>query len=77
LVASRNLPDAAVSEFTQQLFTLRPSLATQHPVAFRIEVPETEKGSSVQVHPGARGYLTGEQKTFLEQYSDYLYLLIF
>lgn len=77
LVARRGVDDSVVSEFTQQLFTLRPALATQHPVAFRIEVPDTEKGSSVQVHPGALAYLTGEQKTFVEKYSDYLYLAIF
>ncbi len=40
-------------------------------------MPDTEKGSSVQVHPGALAYLTGEQKTFVEKYSDYLYLTIF
>jgi TRAP transporter TAXI family solute receptor len=77
LVARRGLDDSLASEFTQQLFTLRPTLATQHPIALRIEVPDTEKGSSVQVHPGALAYLTGEQKTFVERYSDYLYLAIF
>jgi TRAP transporter TAXI family solute receptor len=77
LVARRGVSDAAAAELTQQLFTLRPTLATQHPSAFRIEVPETEKGSSVQVHPGALAYLTGEQKSFIELYSDYLYLAIF
>lgn len=77
LVARRGLDEAVVSEFTQQLFTLRPALSAQHPVALRIEVPDTEKGSSVQVHPGALAYLTGEQKTFVEKYSDYLYLAIF
>ncbi|MBL8570875.1 MAG: ABC transporter substrate-binding protein [Phreatobacter sp.] len=77
LVARRGLDDSLASEFTQQLFTLRPTLSTQHPIALRIEVPDTEKGSSVQVHPGALAYLTGEQKTFVERYSDYLYLGIF
>lgn len=77
LVARRGLDDSLASEFTQQLFTLRPTLSTQHPIALRIEVPDTEKGSSVQVHPGALAYLTGEQKTFVERYSDYLYLAIF
>jgi TRAP transporter TAXI family solute receptor len=77
LVARRGLDDSLASEFTQQLFTQRPSLATQHPIALRIEVPDTEKGSSVQVHPGALAYLTGEQKTFVERYSDFLYLGIF
>jgi TRAP transporter TAXI family solute receptor len=77
LVARRGVDDAVASEFTQQLFTLRPALAAQHPAANRLEVPDTEKGSSVQVHPGALAYLTGEQKTFVEKYSDYLYLAIF
>lgn len=77
LVARRGVDDTVVSEFTQQLFTLRPALAAQHPAANRLEVPDTEKGSSVQVHPGALAYLTGEQKTFVEKYSDYLYLAIF
>lgn len=77
LVAHRSLDDAVVSEFTQQLFTQRPALAVQQPQALRIEVPDTEKGSTVQVHPGALAYLTGEQKTFVEKYSDYLYLAIF
>ena len=77
LVARRSISDAIASELTQQLFTLRPTLATQHPSAFRIEVPETEKGSSVQVHPGALAYLTGEQKSFIELYSDYIYIAIF
>jgi TRAP transporter TAXI family solute receptor len=77
LVARRSISDAAAAELTQQLFMLRPTLATQHPSAFRIQVPETEKGSSVQVHPGALAYLTGEQKSFIELYSDYIYIAIF
>lgn len=77
LVARRGVDDSVASEFTQQLFTLRPALAGLHPAANRLEVPDTEKGSSVQVHPGALAYLTGEQKTFVEKYSDYLYLAIF
>lgn len=77
LVANRSLPDGVVAELTQQLFTLRPLLAIQHPTALRIEVPETEKGSSVQLHPGALAYLTGDQKGFLERYADFLYLTIF
>ncbi|MDP2801406.1 MAG: TAXI family TRAP transporter solute-binding subunit [Phreatobacter sp.] len=77
LVARRSVDDAVAAEFTQQLFTLRPSFAAQHPAANRLEVPDTEKGSSIQVHPGALAYLTGEQKTFLEKYSDFLYLTIF
>lgn len=77
LVARRGLDDSVVAELTQQLFTQRPALALQHPIANRLEVPDTEKGSSVQVHPGALAYLTGEQKTFIEKYSDILYLTIF
>ncbi len=49
----------------------------ENPAALRIEAPETDKSSVVPVHPGTLDYLTGSQKTFLELYSDYIYLSIF
>lgn len=77
LVALRSVPDAAIGELTEQIFALRPNLVAQHPIAQRLEVPDTEKGAAVPVHPGALAYLTGEQKSFLDRYSDLLYLSIF
>lgn len=77
LVARRSIADGVIGELTQQIFALRPQIASQNPAALRIEPPETDRTSSVSVHPGASAYLTGSQKGVLEQYSEIIYIGIF
>ena len=63
-----------VSELTKLLFTMRPSISADVPLANRIEGPDTSKSSSLPVHPGASAYYDGEVQTFFERYSDWIYL---
>jgi TRAP transporter TAXI family solute receptor len=74
LVASTALEDSTVSEATKQLFTMRPTISAQVPIANRIEGPDTSKSSYLPVHPGAAAYYDGEVQTFFERYSDWIYL---
>ncbi len=53
---------------------VRPLIASAFPAANQIKGPDTDKDSPVTVHPGAAAYFDGEQKTFLERYSDFVYL---
>jgi TRAP transporter TAXI family solute receptor len=76
LVASTSLDDATVSELTRLLFSMRPTLAVDVPLANRIEGPDTSKSSSLPVHPGASAYYDGEIQTFFERYEDWIYLSI-
>jgi TRAP transporter TAXI family solute receptor len=75
LVAQAKLDDNAVSEVTRLLFAMRPTLSGEVPLANRIEGPSTSKSSSLPVHPGAAAYYDGEVQTFLERYSDWIYLV--
>ena len=75
LVAQAKLDDNAVSEVTRLLFAMRPTLSGEVPLANRIEGPNTSKSSSLPVHPGAAAYYDGEVQTFLERYSDWIYLV--
>jgi hypothetical protein len=78
LVAATSLPDQTVSELTRLLFTLRPVIARDIPLANRIEAPELENGpSTLTVHPGASAYYEDEVQTFFDRYSDWLYLGLF
>ncbi|MDB5559014.1 MAG: transporter solute receptor, family, partial [Enterovirga sp.] len=78
LVAATALPDEIVSETTRLLFTLRPVIAREIPLANRIEAPELENGpSTLTVHPGASAYYQDEVQTFFDRYSDWLYLGLF
>jgi TRAP transporter TAXI family solute receptor len=74
LVAQAAADDGHISELTQLLFHMRPSLAKETPIANNIEEVDTAKGSALPVHPGAAAYYEGEVQTFFERYGDWFYL---
>lgn len=76
LVAEAKTDDQTVSELTRLLFTMRPSIAGEVPLAQRIEAPDTSKSASLPVHPGAAAYYEGEVQTFFERYGDWFYLVV-
>ncbi len=76
IVARQSLDEQIAGELAQTLFNLRQTLARDLPNILRMEVPNTEKGSTVPVHPGAAAYFDGEQKTFFERYVDYFYFVL-
>jgi hypothetical protein len=76
LVARASLDDAVVAQVAELLFTMRPALAKEVPLAERMEEPDTAKGSALPVHPGAAAYYEGQVQTFFERYGDWFYLII-
>ncbi len=73
IVARKNLPDTTVAAFTRQLFAVRQQLMTDFPLAAKIETPDTDKDAVIPAHPGAAAFVDGEEKTFLDKYSDYIW----
>lgn len=73
IVARKILPDSTVTAFTRQLFTMRQALIAESPGASRIEVPDTDKDAVIPVHAGAEAYLDGEERTFMDRYSDLIW----
>ncbi|WOH81945.1 TAXI family TRAP transporter solute-binding subunit [Bradyrhizobium sp. BEA-2-5] len=73
IVARKGLSDSTVAAFTRQLFAIRQSLKTDFPLAAKIETPDTDKDAVIPVHPGAAAFVDGEEKTFLDKYSDYIW----
>ena len=74
LVARAKVSDGTVGEMVRILFTTRPLIAAAAPLANRMEAPSTDKGATLPVHPGAAAYLDGEEETFLDKYSDFIYI---
>jgi hypothetical protein len=62
-----------ISVLTRQLFSIRQQLIADFPLAAKIETPDTDKDAVIPVHPGAAAYVDGEEKTFLDRYSDYIW----
>jgi hypothetical protein len=72
-VARKSLSEATVAAFTRQLFAIRQAVMAEFPLAAKIETPDTDKDAAIPVHPGAAAFVDGEEKTFLDRYSDYIW----
>jgi TRAP transporter TAXI family solute receptor len=73
IVARRGVSESTVAIFTRQLFAVRQNLKNEFPLAAKIETPDTDKDATIPVHPGAAAFVDGEEKTFLDRYSDYIW----
>jgi TRAP transporter TAXI family solute receptor len=73
IVAPKSLSEATVGAFTRALFQVRPALARDDPAASKIQKPDTDKDAAIPAHPGAAAYIDGNERTFLDKYSDYFW----
>jgi TRAP transporter TAXI family solute receptor len=73
IIAPKSLSDTAVAAFARQLFTNRQQLARELPSASQIEKPDTDKDAALPAHAGAAAYIDGNERTFLEKYTDYIW----
>ena len=73
-VARNTKRDGLVGEITRIVFAERPTIAQTVPLGNWIEAPSTDKGLPLSAHSGTAAYLDGEQETFMEKYSDYIYI---
>jgi TRAP transporter TAXI family solute receptor len=76
LVARRALSETTVAALARQLFTVRHQLVRQIPGVAHIAKPDTDKDAALPVHPGAAAYIDGNERTFLDRYSDYFWGVI-
>jgi len=73
IVARKGVSETTIAAFTRQLFAIRQTVMAQFPLAAKIETPDTDKDAVIPAHPGAAAFVDGEEKTFLDRYSDYIW----
>jgi TRAP transporter TAXI family solute receptor len=73
IVARKDLSETTVGTLARQLFAARQQLLTEFPLAAKIETPDTDKDAAIPAHPGAAAFIDGEEKSFLDKYSDYIW----
>jgi TRAP transporter TAXI family solute receptor len=73
IVARKDLSETTVAALTRQLFAVRQTVLAEFPLAAKIETPDTDKDAFIPVHPGAAAFVDGEEKSFLDRYSDYIW----
>lgn len=73
LVAHKKLGDEVAGALAKAMFETRRELAGDFPLLSQITEPDTDADAFVPVHPGAKAYFAGEQKTFFDKYGDNIF----
>jgi TRAP-type uncharacterized transport system substrate-binding protein len=74
LVASSRLSAVTASELARTIYENKAELALADGFASKIEPADTDKDAFIVAHPGAAQYLNDDIKSFMERYSDLIYI---
>jgi TRAP transporter TAXI family solute receptor len=73
LVANRNVSASAITSLTREIFDQKQAMSAEAPLASLMKAASTDKDAVFSVHPGAKVYYDGEEKTLVEQYGDWVW----
>jgi TRAP transporter TAXI family solute receptor len=73
-MARKNMSDDLAGKVAKSFFDMRTRLSRQFPIAYNAEAPDMKTGARIPVHAGAMAYFDGESKTFLERYSELIFV---
>lgn len=73
LIAHKKLGDDVAGALAKAVFETRRDLSGDFPLLSQIAEPNTDADAFVPVHPGAKAYFEGEQKTFFDKYGDNIF----
>jgi hypothetical protein len=77
LVATPFSNNDSISDLVRHLYLIRQNISATIPGAGLMAAPDVEEETSFLIHPGVRAYVNGEQRTWFDKYSDYIYLGLF
>ncbi len=76
LVAQSKLSTTTVGDLARIIYENKAELALPDGFASKIEPAETDKDAFVVAHPGAAEYINHDTKSFVERYSDLMYVAL-
>jgi TRAP-type uncharacterized transport system substrate-binding protein len=74
LVAKKKLSSDLIANLTQTLMKVRRDLLREQPIFAQITAPSTDSDAYLPLHPGAAAFYNGTQQSFMDEYSNYIYL---
>jgi TRAP-type uncharacterized transport system substrate-binding protein len=77
MVATPLADNDTIAELMRYLYLIRQNISAAIPGAGLMAAPDVEEETSFLIHPGVRAYVNGEQRTWFDKYSDFLYLGLF
>src|SRR4029079_8167877 len=74
LVAKKQLDPDVITALTQALINVRNDLVRDQPLLAGLAAPDTDPDAYIPVHPGAAAYYNGTQQSFMDKWSNWIYL---
>jgi TRAP transporter TAXI family solute receptor len=74
LVGKKSLDKDMIADFTQAITSARRDILTEFPILAQFKAPDTDAGAYLPVHPGAAEFYNGSQQTFLDRWSNAIFL---
>jgi TRAP-type uncharacterized transport system substrate-binding protein len=77
LVATPLSDNDSIAELMRHLYLIRQNLSAAVPGAGLMAAPDLDEATSFLIHPGVRAYVNGEQQSWFDRYSDWIYIGMF
>ena len=74
LVAQKKLDSGVITALTQSVMTARRDLLSELPVLAQVTAANTDADAFIPAHPGAAAFYNGTQESFLDKYSNAIFL---
>jgi TRAP-type uncharacterized transport system substrate-binding protein len=74
LVANKELDPDLITTLTQALMNARNELVRDQPLLAGLAAPDTGPDAYIAIHPGAAAFYNGTQQSFMDKYSNWIYL---
>ena len=74
VVAKKSLDNDTIAGLTQALTSARRDLSGEFPILAQFKAPDTDAGAWLPVHPGAAEYYNGSTQSFLDKWSNAIFL---
>jgi TRAP-type uncharacterized transport system substrate-binding protein len=74
LVARKSLGGDVATSLTQTIMKVRRELLRENPIFAQITAPSTDPDAYLPVHPGAFAVYNGTTQSFVDEYSNYIYI---
>jgi TRAP-type uncharacterized transport system substrate-binding protein len=74
VVAHKKLDNDLVSSLTQSLLNARRDLISELPILAQVTAPDTDPNAYLPVHPGAAAFYNGTTESFIDRWSNAIYL---
>lgn len=74
LVGKKSLDKDTIAGFTQAIANARRDILAESPILAQFKAPDTDAGAYLPVHPGAAEFYNGSQLSFLDKWSNAIFL---